>query len=57
MLYYDKIDVFKKVMLIRQENQYSALFVTIVYFLGFKFQPYICSRCHDSLVMSINLKH
>ena len=27
------------------------------YFLnkGFKFQPYVCNRCHDLLMMSMNL--
>ena len=44
-------------MLIKQANQKSAIFVTIGIFLnkGFKFQPNVCNRCHDLLIMSINL--
>ena len=38
-------------MLIKQVHQKSVMFVTI----GFKFQPNVCNRCHDLLMMSINL--
>ena len=47
----------KKLMLIRQANQKSVMFVTIGIFFSkyFQFQPNVCNRCHDLLMMSINL--
>ena len=43
-------------MLIRQANRKSDI-CQYWYFLnkGFKFQPYVCNRCHDLLIMSMNL--
>ena len=31
----------------------------LVYFLskGFNFQPFVCNKCHDLLMMSINLSN
>ena len=45
MTYYDKIEL----MLIRQVNQKSAIFVPIGIFEGFKFQPNVYNGCHDLL--------
>ena len=47
----------KELMLIKQVNQKSAIFVIIDIFLnkGFKFQPNFCNRCNDLLMMSLNL--
>ena len=47
----------KELMLIKQVHQKSVIFITIGIFLnkGFKFQRYVCNRCHDLLMMSINL--
>ena len=46
MLYIDRIDVSEGIMLIRQVNQKSVIFVTIGIFLhkGFKFQPHVMSK-------------
>ena len=46
-----------ELMLIVQSNQKNVIFVTIWYFLNkeFTFQPYVCNRYHDSLMMSMNL--
>ena len=46
----------KELMLIRQANRKSDI-CHYWYFLnkGFKFQPYVCNRCHDLLIMSMNL--
>ena len=46
-------------MLIKKVNQKSAIFVTISVFLnkGFKFQSNVCNRCHDLVMMSMNLSH
>ena len=39
--------------------QKSVIFITIGYFLhySFKFQQNVCNRCHDLLMMSINLSN
>ena len=52
-LYYDRIDVLKELIFIKQVHQKRVIFV---YFLNnsFKFQPDVCNRCHDLLMMSIN---
>ena len=41
----------KELMLIKQESDICHYW----YFLnkGFKFQPYVCNRCHDLLIMSM----
>ena len=52
-----EVTFLKELMLIRQVNQKSAIFVTIVFFLNkeFKFRPNVWYRCHDLLMMSRNL--
>ena len=42
-----------------QVHQKSVIFVTIWYFLNysFKFQPNVCNRYHDLLMISMNLNH
>ena len=44
-------------MLIRLANQKSAIFVTLSIFLNkaFIFQPNVCNRYDDLLIISINL--
>ena len=46
----------KKLILIKQKHQKSMIFV-IWYFLNysFKFELDVCNRCHDLLMMSMNL--
>ena len=47
----------KELILIKQTNKKSAIFVTIGIFSnkGFKFQPNLSNRCQDLLMMSMNL--
>ena len=46
----------KETMLIKQVHQKSVIFVTMVFLnKGFEFQPNVCDRCHDLLMMSMNL--
>ena len=47
----------KELMLIEQMHQKSVMFVTISIFLNysFKFQPNVFNRCHDLLIISVNL--
>ena len=49
----------KKLMLIKQVNQKRVIFVSLLVFLnkGFKFQTNVCNRCHDLLMMSVNLSN
>ena len=45
-------------MLMRYMNQNSMILVTIWHLFlnkGFKFQPNVCNRCYDLIIMSINL--
>ena len=46
-------------MLIRQANQNSARFVTIGIFQikALNFKPNVCNRCHNLLMMSMNLSN
>ena len=43
----------KELMLVKKENQKSEMFV--VFFKNFKFQSNVRNRCHDFLMMSMNL--
>ena len=47
----------KELILIKQVHQKSVIFATIGFFFSFsfKFQPNVCNRCHDLLMISINL--
>ena len=49
----------KELILIKQVHQKCVIFVTICIFLNkrFKFQPYACNRCHDLLMMCMNLSN
>ena len=56
MLYYDRTDVCEVI----DVNKTSECDICHCwYFLnkGFKFQSYVCNRCHDLLMMSMNLSN
>ena len=57
MLFLIELTFAKELMLIKQVYQRSMIFFHYWYFLNnsFKFQPNACNRCHDLLMMSINL--
>ena len=45
----------KELMLVKQVHEKSVIFVTVgIFKIGFKFQPNVCNRCHDLLMMSMN---
>ena len=52
-----KLTFVKKLMLIRQVNQKKCDICHCWYFLNkpFKFQPNVCSGCHDLSILSMNL--
>ena len=46
----------KEFTLIKQVHQKSVILVTIGFLnYSFQFQPNVCNRCHDLLMMSMNL--
>ena len=50
----------KELMLIKQVHEVSVIFVIIgISYLNysFKFQPNVCNRCHDLLMISINFSN
>ena len=59
MLYFDKIDVSEGIDVNKTSASKECDICHYWYFLnkGFKFQPYVCNRCHDLLMMSMNLSN
>ena len=58
MLYFDKIDVSEGIDVNKTSGSKQCDICHCWYFLnkGFKFQSYVCNRCHD-LLMSMNLSN
>ena len=57
MLYYDRIHVSEEIDInkISASKEYDICHCWYFLDKGFKFQPYGCNRCHDLLMMSMNL--
>ena len=57
MLYYDRIDIFEGIDVDKTSASKEFDVCHYRYFLNYssKFQPNVCNRCHDLLMMSINL--
>ena len=57
MLYFDRIDIFEGIDVNKTSASKKCDFCYYWYFLiySFKFQPNVCNRYHDLLMMSINL--
>ena len=57
MLYYDRIDISGGIDINKTSASKKCDICHYGYFLNysFKFQPNVCNRCHDLLMMSINL--
>ena len=56
MLYFDRIDNSEGTDVNKtSESKDCNLRCHYWYLLGFKFQPNVCNRCHDLLMMSMNL--
>ena len=58
MLYYDRIDVSEGSDVNKTSASRECDICHYWYFLNhnFKFQPNVCNRCHDLLMMSINFR-
>ena len=59
MLYYDRIDVFEVIDINKTSASEECDICHHWHFLikEFKFQPYVCNNCHDSLMISMNLSN
>ena len=57
MLYYDRIDVSQGIDVNKTSKSKEGDICHYWQFLnkGFRFQPNVCNRCHDVLMMSMNL--
>ena len=57
MLYYDRIDLSKEIDSSKASASKECNICHYCHFLGkgFKFQPNVCNRCHDVLMMSTSL--
>ena len=58
MLYFDRTDVFEGIDVNKTSESKQCNVCQYWYLLnkGFKFQPKICNRCHNLLMMSMNLR-
>ena len=58
MLYYDRIDVSEGIDVDKKSPLKECDICHCRYFLNysFKFQPNVCNRCHELLIMSLNLR-
>ena len=58
MLYYNRIDVSEGIDVNKASASKECDICHYWYFLNFsfKFQPNVCNRCHDLLIMSVNLR-
>ena len=58
MLYFDRIDVSEGIDVNKTSASNECDIPQYSYFSNksFKFQPNVCSRCHDLLIMSMNLR-
>ena len=59
ILYYDRIDVSRGISVNKTSTSKECDIYQYWYFLNysFKFQPNVCNRCHDLLMMSVNLSN
>ena len=59
MLYYDRIDVSEGIEFNKTSVSKDCHFFTYWYLLNFsfQFQPNVCNKCHDLLMMSVDLNN
>ena len=57
MLYYDRIDVSERIDVNKTSETVECNICHYWYFFKerFKFQPYVCNRCHDLIMSSVKL--
>ena len=59
MLYYDRIDISQGIDVNKTSASKECKIYPYWYFLNynFMFEPNVCNRCHDLLMMSVNLNN
>ena len=59
MIYYNRIDISERTDINKTSASKECDVCHYWYFLNysFKFQPNVCNRCHDLLIMSVNLSN
>ena len=57
MLDFDRIDVSEEIDVNKTSASTECDICHYWYFLNYKFQPNVCNRCHDLLMMSMNLSN
>ena len=57
MLQYERIDILEGIDFDRTNNSVEFIICHYWYFkdIGFKYQPYVCNRCHDFSMIVQNL--
>ena len=58
MLQYEKIDVSEGIYINKSNKSKECIICHYWYFknIGYKFEPYVCNKCHDILMMAYELK-
>ena len=58
MLQHEKIDVSEGIDINKMDSSKECMFCHYWYFkeVRFKFEPHVCNRCHDVLMISHELK-
>ena len=59
MLQYERIDISEAIDFDKSDKSKECIICHYWYFkdIGFKYQPYVCNRCHDLLMVAYNLKN
>ena len=56
MLYYDRIDISDRIDLAKSNSSKECMICNYWLFKhGFKFQDYVCNRCHDLTMLSVDI--
>ena len=59
MLQYERIDVSEGTNINKQNNSKECMICHYWHFkdIGYKFEPYLCNKCHDILMIDYELKN
>ena len=59
MRQYDRIDSFEAIDINKTEKSKVCMICHYRYFkdIGYKYEPYVCNQCHDSLMVVCDLKN
>ena len=59
MLQYERIDISEEIDLNKSDKSKECMICHYWYFkdIGYKYEPYVCNRCHDLLMVVYDLKN